>query len=73
VQDVELGVRVRIRDHDTSDDVDIATVPAPVQVGDLVALDQGEPLRITHGLEPLPGAVATPVLARPFRLPAPAR
>jgi hypothetical protein len=73
VQDVELGVRVRIRDHQTSDDVGVATMPGPVQFGDLVALDHGEPLIVTHVLEPLPGAIATPVLARPFRLPAPAR
>jgi hypothetical protein len=67
VQDVELGVRVRIRDHDTSADLGVAALPAPVRVGDLDALEQGEPLRITHVIEPLPGATATPVFACPDR------
>ena len=41
---VELGITVRVRDE-SLDDLGLATVPEPVEVGDLVCLEHGPPLR----------------------------
>lgn len=60
----ELGVPVVVRDSGTLDDIGACTAPAPVEVGDLLALEHGPPLRVVDVL-PVPGdAACVPVLAR---------
>lgn len=60
-----LGICVVVRDTVTLDDVGVCHAPPPVQVGDLVALEHGPPLRVTNVLPVPAGATAVPVLARP--------
>ncbi len=65
---MSIGIRVVIRDATTLDDIGICTAPAPVEVGDLIALEHGLPVRVTSVL-PLPvHATVTPVLAGPAQL-----
>jgi hypothetical protein len=41
----ELGARVRLVDSN-SDDLGLAHLPWPVEIGDMAALEQGFPLRV---------------------------
>jgi hypothetical protein len=64
----ELGVTVVIRDSQTLDDVGQCHASPPIQVGDLVAFENGPPWRVVAMLPVALGARVTPVLARPASL-----
>jgi hypothetical protein len=66
-------VRVVVRDAQTLDDIGTCTAPAPVEAGDLIALEHGAPYRVVATLLLPPDATMTPVLARPAALALPAR
>jgi hypothetical protein len=62
----ELGVRVVIRDARSLDDVGECTAPpAPVEPGDLLALEHGRLLRVVDVLALAPGSHVVAVLACP--------
>jgi hypothetical protein len=60
----ELGSPVCLRDTDTADDLGICHALPPVEPGDLVSLERGDPLRLVAVIEPWPNAKAVPC-ARP--------
>jgi hypothetical protein len=59
-----LGVRLVLRDVVTADDLGTCTVPGPVEIGDLVALEHGPPLRVVDVLPVPAGSPCVPVLVR---------
>lgn len=61
--EVELGVRVHVRDVETLDDLDDVTAPAPVEPGDLVASAEAI-YRVEAVVWVAPGSPRVPVLAR---------
>ena len=58
-----LVVPVRLRDAATLDDLGLVHAPPPVEVGDIVALEDGSPLRNVSLLITPPGAPCLPGLA----------
>jgi hypothetical protein len=64
---MELGVRVRLRDVDTLDDVAVLTAPDPVEPGDLLA-SVDEVYVVEAVLPTPPGARVVPALARRLEL-----
>jgi hypothetical protein len=51
------GIAVRVRDAQTFDDLGVVTVPGPIEPGDVIALEEGPPLRVQSVLLCRPGAV----------------
>jgi len=58
---VNIGIRVRVRDSRTYDDLGLATVPAPVEPDDLVVFEFGAPLPVTSVLPVPADATVVPV------------
>jgi hypothetical protein len=59
---LELGVTLALRDADTFDELGRCTAPAPIELGDVVALEHGPPLRVVDVLWVPDGAPLVPVL-----------
>jgi hypothetical protein len=59
---LELGVTLALRDARTLDELGRCSAPAPVELGDVVALEHGRPLRIVDVLWVPDGAPLVPVL-----------